>query len=52
MVNERLSGRIKVAEWLKMMENRTAKPADPNSPMASYRFGLLWTELGLSELRR
>jgi hypothetical protein len=46
------SGRIKVVEWLKMMENRTAKSADPNSPMANYSFGWLWTELGLSELRR
>jgi hypothetical protein len=46
------SGRIKVIEWLKMMENRTAKSADPNSPMANYSFGWLWTELGLIELRR
>jgi hypothetical protein len=46
------TGRIKVIEWLKMMENRTAKSADPNSPMANYSFGWLWTELGLSELRR
>jgi hypothetical protein len=46
------SGRIKVVEWLKMMENRTAKSADPDSPMANYSFGWLWTELGISELRR
>jgi len=46
------SGRIKVIEWLKMMENRTAKSADLNSPMANYSFGWLWTELGISELRR
>jgi hypothetical protein len=46
------SGRIKVVEWLKMMENQTAKSADPNTPMANYSFGWLWTELGLSELRR
>ncbi|MGY8709726.1 hypothetical protein RAD16_28640 [Bradyrhizobium sp. 18BD] len=44
-------GRIKVVEWLKIMENQTAKPSDPNSPMASYDFAWLWTELGLSELR-
>ncbi|TYO63967.1 hypothetical protein FXV83_24480 [Bradyrhizobium hipponense] len=44
-------GRIKVVEWLKIMENRTAKPADPDDPMASYNFGWLWTELGLSERR-
>ena len=46
------SGRIKVVAWLKMMENRTAKSADPDSPMATYSFGWLWTELGVSELRR
>ena len=45
-------GRNKVADWLKMMENRTAKFADAGSPMASYSFGWLWTELGISELRR
>jgi hypothetical protein len=41
-------GRIKVADWLKMLENRTAKAT---GPMASYSFGWAWTELGLSELR-
>jgi hypothetical protein len=46
------SGRIKVAEWLKMMENRTAKSGDHNSAMASYNFSWLWAELGISELRR
>jgi hypothetical protein len=46
------SGRIKVVEWLKMMENRTAKSGDHNTAMASYSFGWLWKELGLSELRR
>jgi hypothetical protein len=46
------SGRVKVAEWLKMMENRTAKSGDHNSAMASYDFSWLWAELGLSGLRR
>jgi hypothetical protein len=46
------SGRIKVADWLKMIENRTAKSADHNSGMANYSFGWLWTELGINELRR
>jgi hypothetical protein len=46
------SGRVKVAEWLKMMENRTAKSGDHNSAMASYNFSWLWAELGLSERRR
>jgi hypothetical protein len=42
-------GRIKVADWLKMLESRTAKA---DGPMASYSFGWLWKELGISELRR
>ena len=46
------SGRIKVAEWLKMMENQNAKSGDHNSAMATYNFSWLWTELGISELRR
>lgn len=46
------SGRIKVAGWLKMMENRTAKSADHNSALAIYDFGWLWNELGIDELRR
>jgi len=46
------SGRIEVAKWLKMMENQTAKSGDHNSAMASYDFSWLWTELGISELRR
>jgi hypothetical protein len=46
------SGRIKVAGWLKMMENTTAKAADHNSALAIYDFGWLWTKLGIDELRR
>jgi hypothetical protein len=46
------SGRIKVAGWLKMMENSTAKSADHNSALAIYDFGWLWSELGIDELRR
>ncbi len=46
------SGRIKVVDWLKMMENRTAKSGDHNSAMASYNFGWLWKELGISDLRQ
>ena len=45
-------GRVKVAEWLKTIENRTARAGDHNSAMASYNFSWLWTELGISELRR
>jgi hypothetical protein len=43
------SGRAKVADWLKMMENRTAKS---DGVMASYSFDWLWTELGIADLRR
>lgn len=43
------SGRLKVADWLKLMENQTAKS---DGAMGSYNFGWLWTELGISELRR
>lgn len=46
------SGRLKVAEWLKLIENRTATSGENNSTMASYDFGWLWAELGISELRR
>ena len=45
-------GRAKVVEWLKQMENQTAKSGDTNSAMASYNFSWLWTELGISDLRR
>ncbi|MBR1130670.1 hypothetical protein JQ592_20465 [Bradyrhizobium iriomotense] len=45
-------GRIKVVEWLKMIENETAKSGAHNSAMASYNFGWLWKELSLGELRR
>jgi len=46
------SGRAKVGDWLKMMENRTAKAGKSNSPMASYSFDWMWTELGIAGLRR
>jgi hypothetical protein len=46
------SGKVKVVEWLKQMENRTAEAADKDSPMADYNFGWLWTELGVSDRRR
>jgi hypothetical protein len=46
------SGRIKVAGWLKVMENTTAKSAEHNSALATYNFGWLWNELGIDDLRR
>jgi hypothetical protein len=46
------SGRLKVAEWLKLLENQSAMSVHHDSAMASYDFGWLWTELGISDLRR
>lgn len=38
-------GRAKIVEWLKLLENMTAKSGDGDGAMASYSFG--WEELGL-----
>ena len=40
-------GRVKVVDWLKMIENRTAASADRNNEMTSYSFDWLWAELAL-----
>lgn len=45
-------GRAKVVEWLKLLENMTAKSGDGDGAMASYSFGWMWEELGLKEQRR
>jgi hypothetical protein len=45
-------GRDKVVDWLKTLENHTAKLGGHHDEMASYDFNWLWTELGLCELRR
>ncbi|SKC04719.1 antitoxin Xre/MbcA/ParS toxin-binding domain-containing protein [Sphingopyxis flava] len=45
------AGRAKVADWLKYIENGSAK-SSAGDPMASYDFTWMWEELGLSELRR
>lgn len=45
-------GRTKVVDWLKTLENHTAKSGDHNDEMASYSFNWLWSELGLNDLRR
>lgn len=44
------AGRAKVVEWLKYIENRTAKSG--NEQMASYSFAWMWEELGVSDLRQ
>jgi hypothetical protein len=45
-------GRTKVIDWLKTLENHTAHMAGHNDEMANYDFSWLWTELGVTELRR
>ena len=45
-------GRAKVVDWLKTLENHTAKFAGSNDEMATYDFSWLWAELGVNELRR
>jgi hypothetical protein len=46
------AGRSKVAEWLKVLENGTAKARGSGDPMASYDFTWMWIELGLADLRK
>lgn len=46
------AGRRKLVEWLKYLENNTAKAGDGLGPMAAYDFGWLWEELGVSGQRR
>jgi hypothetical protein len=43
-------GRLKVADWLKLIENHSVK--SPNNAMATHDFGWLWDELGVNDLRR
>jgi hypothetical protein len=43
------AGRTKVVEWLKYIENLTAKSG--NEQMADYSFAWMWDELGVSDLR-
>lgn len=47
-----VSGRKKVAAWLKEIENTTARASGGHGDMAAYNFGWMWSELGLSELRK
>ena len=44
------AGREKVIEWLKLLENRSARHHD--DPIAGYDFGWMWVELGLQEHRK
>jgi len=42
-------GRKKVLEWLKLLENRSAR--HDVSGIGEYDFGCMWTELGLQNHR-
>ena len=44
------TGRKKVIDWLKLLENRSSKNDD--SPIAEYDFGWMWVELGLEDQRK
>ncbi len=46
------AGRRKVADWLKYLENQTARQPDPSDPMTTYSFEWMWKELGVLDLRR
>jgi hypothetical protein len=46
------TGRQKVAEWLKYLENQTARQPDRAHPMATYSFEWMWKELDVHDLRR
>jgi len=43
------AGKTKVVEWLKYIENKTAKSGNPQ--MAGYSFAWMWDELGVAHLR-
>ena len=45
-------GRVKVVDWLRMIENGTAASADCNNEISYDSFDWLWAELGVVELRR
>ncbi len=45
-----VTGRERVIEWLKLLENRSAQHRD--DPIAKYDFGWMWTELGLQDHRK
>ncbi|MCM2476418.1 hypothetical protein HGO38_23450 [Rhizobium sp. CG5] len=46
------AGRQKVAEWLKYLENQSAKQPNAADPMATYSFEWMWHELDVSDLRQ
>jgi len=46
------TGRAKVVDWIKMLENHAANCTGRNDDMATFDFAWLWAELGLNSLRR
>ena len=46
------NGRVKLVEWLKHIENRSAQQPDDTDPMATYDYSWLWHELGVEHERR
>lgn len=46
------AGRVKVAEWLKYLENGSVKSRAADDPMASFDFTWMWQELGVADLRQ
>ncbi len=44
------AGRRKVVDWLKYLENSSAR--NEGSPLANYDFRWIWEELGLAEERK
>ena len=46
------AGRSKVADWLKYLENGSAKSRGADDPMANFDFTWMWQELGVADLRR
>ncbi|WP_342418299.1 hypothetical protein [Rhizobium sullae] len=46
------SGRQQVADWLKYLENQSAKRPNSADPMATYSFEWMWHELDVIDLRQ
>lgn len=41
-----------MAEWLKYLENGSAKSRETGDPMATFDFTWMWQELGMADLRK
>ncbi|MCB4862953.1 hypothetical protein K7W03_25555 [Sphingobium sp. PNB] len=46
------AGRVKVAEWLRYLENGSAKSRAADDPMATFDFTWMWEQLGVADLRK